>query len=337
MFELGNYKNYSAISSSRSSLLLNAFLRTCARGKYIALPWNVCTEISLSIINSGIIPYYIDINENFHVEEEEIMKIPNKVKMYLNIHQYGQWSPISPNIKKKFSIIIDDAAQAFGAGTAEKQAGFDGDLGLFSFGKSKHINIGGGLCLTRNKHVAKEITNYLKNLNFFDTQVANKYNTNILFRKIYDFENNKNVDWNSLKFRYKVLKPSIKLHNLQKYFNYMDKAKTLGDKRLKKAKELALLLPKHLGKITNLNDKDSPWRVNINANHLSKKKYTAIFNLIRSNKILVSNWYYPSHLIFKDKSIKNFNTINKYQKFQFLISNKKEYIFIDNLIRNFDK
>ena len=218
MYELGTYKDFTAVSSTRSSLLLNAFLKTCSEGKYLALPWNVCTELCLSIIDSGIIPYFVDVNDKYHVNEKQINRIPSYVKMYLNIHQYGQWTPISSQIRNKFKIVIDDAAQAFGAGTHENYAGFEGDIGLLSFGNSKHISIGGGLLLTKNKYIAHNILNLLIKTKLYDIEKSEHFNRNILFKKIKEFEYYNFTDWHNLKFRNKVIKPNLKIPSLKKIF-----------------------------------------------------------------------------------------------------------------------
>jgi hypothetical protein len=52
-------------------------------------------------------------------------------------------------------LVIDDAAQALGARTAEGLAGTGGDVGVISFGHTKHIEVGGAALLCRDAAFAQ--------------------------------------------------------------------------------------------------------------------------------------------------------------------------------------
>jgi hypothetical protein len=83
----------------------------------------------------------------------------------LVVHLYG--NPVDIIwIRRHFSspncLVIEDAAQALGAFNATGFVGGQGDVGILSFGKTKHIEIGGAALLFSDSQFAETVADTLK-------------------------------------------------------------------------------------------------------------------------------------------------------------------------------
>lgn len=111
------------------------------------------------IANLGAKPVFVDIKEDtFNINPELIEKaITSKTKAIIPVHLFGRPTEMKKimEIAKKYHLyVIEDAAQAFGAGIGKM-----GDCRCFSFFPSKNLGgIGdGGMVVTNNKKLANKI------------------------------------------------------------------------------------------------------------------------------------------------------------------------------------
>lgn len=117
------------------------------------------TAEAIAII--GATPVFVDCNKNtFTIDVEQIEeKITHKTKAIIPVHLYGQCADMDAILliaKKNNLVVIEDAAQAFGACYKGKKAGTIGDIGCFSFFPTKNLGAAGdgGLIVTNNKKYA---------------------------------------------------------------------------------------------------------------------------------------------------------------------------------------
>ena len=113
------------------------------------------------IWQSGATPVYADVNEDtFLIDPKDVeKKITNKTKAILAVNLYGlmcDLSKLKKIARENKLVLIEDCAQCFlGMDDKNRMAGTVGDIGSWSFEKSKHITTGeGGILTTNNKKFA---------------------------------------------------------------------------------------------------------------------------------------------------------------------------------------
>jgi dTDP-4-amino-4,6-dideoxygalactose transaminase len=124
---------------------------------------------SLAIKAVGAKPVFVDIDEYYHLDADQIEKYINKkTKAILLVHLYGQSVDLDKILKiaKKYKLfVVEDCAQAHGTEYKNKKVGTFGDVGCFSFYPTKNLGAfgDGGCIVTNNKKIAdlaKMIRNY---------------------------------------------------------------------------------------------------------------------------------------------------------------------------------
>ena len=129
-----------------------------------------------SIINAGFTPVFVDIGDDYLIDEKKIEKlITKKTKAILPVHLYGQSCNMTQinKLAKKYNLkIIEDCAQATGAKFNNKFVGNLGDIGCFSFYPTKVLGgFGDGGILTTNNF---NIYNKIKIFRFMGINVKKK-------------------------------------------------------------------------------------------------------------------------------------------------------------------
>lgn len=124
-----------------------------------------------AVLSCGAMVRFADIDNSMNIDPKSIEKnITDKTKAILCIHMQGQICDMNEIIKiaKKHNlIIIEDAAQAFGAKYDNKYAGTFGNVGCFSLQAGKTITCGeGGFIATNNKKIYERAKMYHDNGGF---------------------------------------------------------------------------------------------------------------------------------------------------------------------------
>jgi hypothetical protein len=83
------------------------------------------------------------------------------------VHLYG--NPVDISVVRRYfttpdCLIIDDAAQALGSSNDEGLVGGQGDVGLLSFGATKHIEVGGAAIIFRDLAFADTVSHMLASI-----------------------------------------------------------------------------------------------------------------------------------------------------------------------------
>lgn len=140
----------------------------------VIVPANTYIASILSIINAGLKPVLVEpYLETYNISVEEIEKhITPNTKAILAVHLYGQladMTSINAIAKSKNLLVIEDAAQAHGAGftvqdSEFKKAGNLGNAAAFSFYPSKNLGaLGDAGAVTTNDMELAETLKMMRN------------------------------------------------------------------------------------------------------------------------------------------------------------------------------
>lgn len=133
-------------------------------GDEVIVPANTFIATWLAVSFSGAVPVPVDSEDSsFNIDPELVEeKITKKTKAIIAVHLYGQLADTEKlrNIANKHGLmLIEDAAQAHGAGSKAKRAGGLGDAAAFSFYPGKNLGAfgDGGAITTSDLTLAEKI------------------------------------------------------------------------------------------------------------------------------------------------------------------------------------
>jgi dTDP-4-amino-4,6-dideoxygalactose transaminase len=121
-----------------------------------------------SIVRSGAKPVFADVDpETLNLDPDSVEKrvkrsASGKVKAIMPVHIYGQCADMDKLCalaQQWKAVVVEDAAQAFGATWRGKRAGTLGDSAAFSFYPTKNLSCmgDGGLVTTNNDKIAARV------------------------------------------------------------------------------------------------------------------------------------------------------------------------------------
>jgi DegT/DnrJ/EryC1/StrS aminotransferase family protein len=160
------FKVERAVSVSRAALGLTVLLESWRErhgvGR-VALPAAICHEVVVSVLAAGCQPIFCDIDpvDGLVTESEWSRARARGADVAIVVHLYG--NPASAGAVRRIfpepdCLLIDDAAQGLGSFHGTCVAGTGGDVGLLSFGKTKHIPTGNASLLFRSADLAQEVS-----------------------------------------------------------------------------------------------------------------------------------------------------------------------------------
>ena len=161
-----------AIQTSRAALGLMAVLRCWPRRRNVcrvALSGAVCHDVVVAVLAAGCEPVFcdVDVSDGLVTEAEWIRARSLGADVAIVVHLYGNPAP-TKRVRDIFPpeecLVIDDAAQALGSQSADGAAGTQGDVGLLSFGYSKHISLGTAALLFRDPGFGATVGAFLERL-----------------------------------------------------------------------------------------------------------------------------------------------------------------------------
>ena len=150
-YAIGTSNGYDSLRLIFKSLIINGKLKI---GDHVIVPSNSFVASALAISENGLIPEFVDINEDdFLISKNSLIeKTTDKVKAILIVHLYGQicWSnDLKQIIERHNLIVIEDNAQAIGAELNGIKSGAIGLASAFSFYPGKNLGAmgdGGAIC-----------------------------------------------------------------------------------------------------------------------------------------------------------------------------------------------
>lgn len=131
------------------------------RGDEVITPALSFVATGSSVLHAGFTPVFVDVNpETLNINPEMIEKaITGRTRAIIPTHLMGKPSAMDQIIaiaKKHNLIVVEDAAEAYGAKYAGKNIGTLGDMGAFSLYVAHIITTGeGGIIVTDNRQFAE--------------------------------------------------------------------------------------------------------------------------------------------------------------------------------------
>lgn len=149
------------VHSGTAALELAAIMCNLEPGDEVIMPSYTFVSTANAFVLRGAKPVFVDIRpDTLNINEKLIEEaITSKTKAIAPVHYAGvacEMDTIMKIAKKHNLLVIEDAAQAFGAKYKGKQLGTIGDMGCFSFHETKNIMSGeGGAFVTNNAEYAE--------------------------------------------------------------------------------------------------------------------------------------------------------------------------------------
>lgn len=125
-----------------------------------------CPTVFTSIKKAGLVPVFLDINNDFQIDLDDLNRKKHKIDALITTHLFGIPNNLIAIKKIVRNIpIIEDCAHSFLSGYQGHYTGTDGDCSVFSIGKGKFPSIGkGGLILVNNSDLVKSVEDQISEL-----------------------------------------------------------------------------------------------------------------------------------------------------------------------------
>ncbi len=144
--ELCNAKHAIGCASGSDALLLALMAKGIQSGDEVITPSFTFFATASAVWRLGATPVFVDVDpQTFNLDMNQVEDaITPATKAIIPVHLFGQCADMQPLMElagRRDLFIVEDAAQAIGAGYHNAMAGSIGDVGCFSFYPTK--NLGG--------------------------------------------------------------------------------------------------------------------------------------------------------------------------------------------------
>jgi dTDP-4-amino-4,6-dideoxygalactose transaminase len=157
--------------------------------KVILSPYTVADVINM-VLCAGGIPVFADVErQTCNIDPDEVSSLIDRdTGAVLTTHLHGlscSMDRIMFICRKHGVPVIEDVAQAFGARYNGKWLGSLGDVGVYSFGRYKHLtSFYGGMLVTHHERIYRKIHDELNTYPYMEAAVLAKRATGCLARDI---------------------------------------------------------------------------------------------------------------------------------------------------------
>ena len=136
-------KTFLFTNYGRSSLYVILRALNLPKGSKIGVPLYSCTVVFDAIVNAGFVPCFVDIDDNYTLDPEDLKEKIDDLSAVIVIHTFGR----PANMDKISEIaghkpVIEDCAHSFLSEYKGKKTGIIGDASFFSL--AKYISAGEG-------------------------------------------------------------------------------------------------------------------------------------------------------------------------------------------------
>ncbi len=152
------------VASGLDAILLSLKAFDFKTGSEVIVPSNTYIATILAVVNAGLKPVLVEPDiQSYNIDPEKIeKKITGNTVAIIPVHLYGKLCEMGPimDIARKNNLkVIEDCAQAHGAGYRSKKAGSFGHCNAFSFYPTKNLGALGdaGAVLTNDGDAAAKV------------------------------------------------------------------------------------------------------------------------------------------------------------------------------------
>ncbi len=163
------------LSSGRAALtvILHALRALRPERDVVVIPAYTCYSVAASVVRAGLSLRLCDVDArtldfNYAELQNIISHDSNEILAIIPAHLFGL--PADMDRLKEIAagrdiFLVEDAAQALGAGYRGKKLGTGGDVGFFSLGRGKPLTtIEGGIIITGRDDIAQEIEEQVRGM-----------------------------------------------------------------------------------------------------------------------------------------------------------------------------
>jgi len=147
-------KTFLFTNYGRSSLYVILRALNLPKGSKIGVPLYSCTVVFDAIVNAGFVPCFIEINDNYTVDPEDLEEKIDDLEAVVVIHTFGR--PADMDKIREIAgdkPVIEDCAHSLLSEYKSKKTGTIGDASFFSL--AKYISAGkGGMIIVNNNTFA---------------------------------------------------------------------------------------------------------------------------------------------------------------------------------------
>lgn len=134
---------------------LDRLARQSGRGE-VLVPAYTCYSVAAAAVAAGLRVRLVDVTPAGQVDLDALARLPlERAAALVVTNLFGVAEPVAEALRllrAAGAAVVDDAAQALGARSAEGPAGARADLGVLSFGRGKPLSgLGGGALVTRGE------------------------------------------------------------------------------------------------------------------------------------------------------------------------------------------
>src|SRR5262245_37252618 len=145
-----NVRHVFLVSSGTAALTLTLKALAASSGRRgVVLPGYTCFSVPGAVVHAGLQPVPCDIEPaTFDFDQSRLARtIDDNTLCVIAHHLFGVPTDVARTRElchARGVLVIEDAAQGFGAMSNGVPAGTIGDVGIFSFGRGKSVTAGGG-------------------------------------------------------------------------------------------------------------------------------------------------------------------------------------------------
>ena len=154
-----NTNNFFFTNSGRSSLYIILKSLNLPPGSKIGVPLYSCTVVFDAIVNAGFVPCFIDIDDNYTMDPDDLQEKVEDLEAVVVIHTFGRPADMDQIIVAAGGIpIIEDCAHSLLSEYKSKTTGTIGTASFFSFRSGKYLSAGeGGMIVLNNEQLNEKI------------------------------------------------------------------------------------------------------------------------------------------------------------------------------------
>lgn len=128
----------------------------------VVVPAYTCFSVAAAAVAAGLAVRLVDVGPEGGIDAGHLATLPlSRAAAVVCCNLFGQaeaLAPVAAAAREAGALLVDDAAQALGAASAEGPAGGRGDFGILSFGRGKPLSaLGGGALLAKVPLEAPEL------------------------------------------------------------------------------------------------------------------------------------------------------------------------------------